>query len=119
MLLSVSAAMPYAAGAAHKEICAGWGLPSNLTLPVSKLCGVLWRAVIVEATYGVNRHEERTQRERRLVETVRGIVSRGGRVLMPVVALGRAQVLLVIRSSLRGSAQCDPGVLLSGAVIAM
>jgi Cft2 family RNA processing exonuclease len=54
-------------------------------------------AVIVEATYGVNRHEERTQREKRLVETVRGIVSRGGRVLMPVVALGRAQVLCWIQ----------------------
>jgi len=40
----------------------------------------------------VNRHEERVTREQRLVSTVRGIVSRGGRVLMPVVALGRAQV---------------------------
>lgn len=52
----------------------------------------LMRAVIVESTYGVNRHEERVTREQRLVSTVRGIVSRGGRVLMPVVALGRAQV---------------------------
>ncbi len=40
----------------------------------------------------MNRHEERVTREQRLVSTVRGIVSRGGRVLMPVVALGRAQV---------------------------
>ena len=71
-------------------------VPGCVASVVSDDCGVLRLAVIVEATYGVNRHEERTQRERRLVETVRGIVSRGGRVLMPVVALGRAQVLLII-----------------------
>ena len=49
-------------------------------------------AVIVESTYGVSRHEERLTREARLTSKVREIISRGGRVLMPVVALGRAQV---------------------------
>jgi cleavage and polyadenylation specificity factor subunit 3 len=48
-------------------------------------------AVIVEATYGVSLHEDRPVREARLVTRVRDILSRGGRVLMPVVALGRAQ----------------------------
>ena len=74
----------------------GLGFQRHLTRVMSDAFGILRPAVIVEATYGVNRHEERTQRERRLVETVRGIVSRGGRVLMPVVALGRAQVLLTV-----------------------
>jgi hypothetical protein len=68
--------------------------PHGTNTPVEVVS--LYHAVIVEATYGVNRHEERTQREKRLVETVRGIVSRGGRVLMPVVALGRAQVPLAL-----------------------
>lgn len=49
-------------------------------------------AVIVESTYGVSRHEERLTREARLTSKVREIIARGGRVLMPVVALGRAQV---------------------------
>ena len=49
-------------------------------------------AVIVEATYGVSLHEDRPVREARLTTRVREILSRGGRVLMPVVALGRAQV---------------------------
>jgi cleavage and polyadenylation specificity factor subunit 3 len=53
---------------------------------------VISAAVVVEATYGVNRHEERKEREARLVSKVRHIVDRGGRCLMPVVALGRAQV---------------------------
>lgn len=49
-------------------------------------------AVIVESTYGVSKHEERLTREARLTAKVREIIARGGRVLMPVVALGRAQV---------------------------
>ena len=50
-------------------------------------------AVIVESTYGVSKHLPRDQREQRFVEKVRGILTRGGRVLLPVVALGRAQVI--------------------------
>ena len=46
----------------------------------------------MESTYGVSRHEERLTREARLTSKVREIIARGGRVLMPVVALGRAQV---------------------------
>lgn len=48
--------------------------------------------VICEATYGVNRHLPREQREQRFIDTVRRTVMNGGRVLLPVVALGRAQV---------------------------
>jgi cleavage and polyadenylation specificity factor subunit 3 len=46
-------------------------------------------AVVVEATYGVSRH---LPREERFVSKIRQIVTRGGRCLLPVVALGRAQV---------------------------
>lgn len=50
-------------------------------------------AVIVEATYGVSQHEPRQEREQRFLARLRQVVGRGGRVLLPVVALGRAQVL--------------------------
>lgn len=53
---------------------------------------VAGNAVIVESTYGVSKHLPRDQREQRFIEKVRGILVRGGRVLLPVVALGRAQV---------------------------
>ena len=53
---------------------------------------VICIAVIVESTYGVSKHLPRDQREQRFIEKVRGILVRGGRVLLPVVALGRAQV---------------------------
>lgn len=52
--------------------------------------------VVVESTYGVSRHLPREERERTFVERVHTAVARGGRVLLPVVALGRAQELLLI-----------------------
>ncbi|CAL8460817.1 g348 [Coccomyxa elongata] len=52
--------------------------------------------VIVEATYGVSRHLPREGREQRFVNMIRSVVQRGGRCLLPVVALGRAQELMLI-----------------------
>lgn len=49
-------------------------------------------AVIVEATYGVSKHLPREDREQRFLKKVRQALARGGRVLLPAVALGRAQV---------------------------
>ena len=49
-------------------------------------------AVVVEATYGVSNHLPREGREQRLLSRVRAILKGGGRCLLPVVALGRAQV---------------------------
>ena len=52
--------------------------------------------VIVESTYGVSRHLPRPEREQKFVKLIHSSVARGGRVLLPVVALGRAQELLLI-----------------------
>eukprot|EP00903_Cladosiphon_okamuranus_P022320 g20526.t1 len=52
--------------------------------------------LIVEATYGVQVHEPREKRESRFVGTVSKTVKKGGRCLIPVFALGRAQELLLI-----------------------
>jgi cleavage and polyadenylation specificity factor subunit 3 len=52
--------------------------------------------LIVESTYGTQPHEERKTRERRFTKAVSDIVERGGRCLLPVFALGRAQELLLI-----------------------
>ncbi|KAK9858462.1 hypothetical protein WJX84_012388, partial [Apatococcus fuscideae] len=51
---------------------------------------------IVEATYGISRHEERAEREARFVRRIKDTVMKGGSVLLPIVALGRAQELLLI-----------------------
>jgi cleavage and polyadenylation specificity factor subunit 3 len=52
--------------------------------------------VVVESTYGVSRHLPRAEREQRFCRRIHEAVARGGRVLLPVVALGRAQELLLI-----------------------
>lgn len=52
--------------------------------------------LIVESTYGVSTHSPREEREKRFTDKVAAIVKRGGRCLLPVVALGRAQELLLI-----------------------
>lgn len=52
--------------------------------------------LICEATYGVQVHASRREREARFCGTVDRVVSRNGRCLIPVFALGRAQELLLI-----------------------
>lgn len=52
--------------------------------------------LICESTYGLQVHESRRIRETRFTEHIADIVRDGGRVLLPVFALGRAQELLLI-----------------------
>ncbi|KAI8577602.1 hypothetical protein K450DRAFT_212694 [Umbelopsis ramanniana AG] len=58
--------------------------------------GVQIDVLVTESTYGVQSHEPRLAKELRFTSLIRDIVTRGGRCLMPVFALGRAQELLLI-----------------------
>jgi cleavage and polyadenylation specificity factor subunit 3 len=58
--------------------------------------GVKVDVLITESTYGIASHVPRLEREQALMKAITGIINRGGRVLMPVFALGRAQELLLI-----------------------
>jgi cleavage and polyadenylation specificity factor subunit 3 len=58
--------------------------------------GVKVDVLITESTYGVASHVPRAERETALMKSITTILGRGGRVLMPVMALGRAQELLLI-----------------------
>ena len=46
--------------------------------------------LIVESTYGVEKHENREVRETKFKQLVHDVVRRGGKCLMPCFALGRA-----------------------------
>lgn len=48
--------------------------------------------MIVESTYGTQHHGPREVRERNFLDKVVNTVKKGGRVLIPIVAIGRAQV---------------------------
>lgn len=52
--------------------------------------------LIIESTYGTHIHDKREDREARFTGKVHDTVARGGRCLIPVFALGRAQELLLI-----------------------
>ncbi|KAL8782813.1 MAG: hypothetical protein Q9213_005092 [Squamulea squamosa] len=58
--------------------------------------GIKIDVLITESTYGIASHVPRPERETALMKSITGILNRGGRVLMPVFALGRAQELLLI-----------------------
>ncbi len=65
-------------------------------LMAAELPSVRPDVLIVESTYGIHIHEKREEREARFTGTVHEVVARGGRCLIPVFALGRAQELLLI-----------------------
>ncbi|KAF2261813.1 endoribonuclease YSH1 [Lojkania enalia] len=52
--------------------------------------------LITESTFGISTHIPRLQRETQLMKSITDILNRGGRALLPVFALGRAQELLLI-----------------------
>ena len=52
--------------------------------------------LITESTFGISTHTPRIPRETQLMKSITDILNRGGRVLLPVFALGRAQELLLI-----------------------
>lgn len=52
--------------------------------------------LIVESTFGTATHEPRVNRERKMTQLIHSTVTKGGRVLLPVFALGRAQELMLI-----------------------
>lgn len=58
--------------------------------------GIKIDVLVTESTYGIASHIPRPEREIALMKSITGILNRGGRVLMPVFALGRAQELLLI-----------------------
>ncbi|KAF2492425.1 endoribonuclease YSH1 [Lophium mytilinum] len=61
-------------------------IPKNIKIDV----------LITESTYGISRHTPRMEREAQLMKSITSVLNRGGRALLPVFALGRAQELLLI-----------------------
>lgn len=52
--------------------------------------------LICESTFGTATHEPRLEKEARMTNIIHSTLAKGGRILMPVFALGRAQELLLI-----------------------
>jgi len=89
-----------------KWLCAIWmicgaknGIRQNIATCFKNARSVLQpkgSLLIVESTYGVQSLESREDKEHRFTSLVHQIIKRGGHVLLPVFAIGRAQELLLI-----------------------
>lgn len=67
--------------------------------------------MVCESTYAYRGHESHIsieQQHRELVEQVVQVISRGGKVLIPAFAVGRAQEILVLLRKALGQRQFDP-----------
>ncbi|MGB1288429.1 MAG: MBL fold metallo-hydrolase, partial [Aggregatilineales bacterium] len=71
-------------------------------------------ALVLESTYGGRLHAERRGEELRLVETLKRVTERGGKVLIPAFALGRAQEVIQIIHAYRN--ELDVSVYVDGMV---
>ena len=52
--------------------------------------------MVMESTYGNDQHTDRTEQEAKLVQDVANTISAGGKVLIPVFAVGRSQEVILI-----------------------
>ncbi|PJF40921.1 MAG: hypothetical protein CUN55_12220 [Phototrophicales bacterium] len=57
--------------------------------------------LVMESTYGGRLHANRAAEEKRLIETLKRIIERGGKAIIPAFALGRAQEVLQILHAYR------------------
>ncbi|KAJ5970131.1 Pre-mRNA 3'-end-processing endonuclease polyadenylation factor C-term [Penicillium vulpinum] len=65
-------------------------------IPAAVPKGAKIDVLITESTFGISSNPPRLEREAALMKSITSVLNRGGRVLMPVFALGRAQELLLI-----------------------
>jgi Cft2 family RNA processing exonuclease len=64
--------------------------------------------MICEGTYGNRTHTNRKEEEHKLAETVQSVLARGGRILCPAFAVGRAQEVVLVLKAYRASGQVSP-----------
>ncbi|MYE87626.1 MBL fold metallo-hydrolase [Candidatus Poribacteria bacterium] len=58
--------------------------------------------MVMESTYGNRQHKDRAHEEKRLVSDVARVIEAGGKVLIPVFAIGRAQeVILILKDAMQ------------------
>ncbi|MCB9461525.1 MAG: MBL fold metallo-hydrolase [Anaerolineaceae bacterium] len=63
-------------------------------------------ALVLESTYGGRLHANRHSEEIRLMDTLKRVTERGGKVLIPAFALGRAQEVVQIILAYRDQLDC-------------
>ncbi len=70
----------------------------QLTVPGMKIPSCQPDVMVMESTYGGRMHASRSAEENRLIEQAAEVIYRGGSVLYPAFAIGRAQEVILILS---------------------
>ena len=74
--------------------------------------------MVMESTYGNRPHKDRAEEERRLVQDVARVIQAGGKVLIPVFAIGRSQeVILILKDAMQRGEIPEFPVWVDGMVI--
>ena len=76
------------------------GRDDDILMPPPQALGGV-DVLLVESTYGNRRHPPGDDAPQRLAQTVRDTIGRGGSVLLPTFAVGRAQALLAVLQRLK------------------
>ncbi|KAF0212789.1 MAG: putative exonuclease of the beta-lactamase fold involved in RNA processing, partial [bacterium] len=71
---------------------------NQLTVPGLMIPPVKPDAIVIESTYGGRLHASRSAEEMRLIEQAEEVIQRGGQMLIPAFAVGRAQEVILILS---------------------
>lgn len=71
---------------------------NQLTVPGLMIPPVKPDAIVIESTYGGRLHANRAAEEMRLIEQAEEVIKRGGQMLIPAFAVGRAQEVILILS---------------------
>ncbi|MFP4320833.1 MAG: MBL fold metallo-hydrolase [Anaerolineales bacterium] len=83
--------------------------------PMAEIPPVRPDALILESTYGGKLHANRHAEEQRLIDSITEVIDRGGRVLIPAFALGRAQeVALVLDAAMKKRKMAKVPVYMDG-----
>jgi Cft2 family RNA processing exonuclease/dsRNA-specific ribonuclease len=94
-----------------------YSVSEQRSVPRFARCPLPVDVVVSEATYGNRLHSDRAAAESRLVRAVGEVLARGGRVLIPAFAIGRAQeVLLLLKDALRRKELPEVPVFVDGMV---
>lgn len=90
-------------------------IPGMMSPPASKP-----DLVVMESTYGGRFHADRSAEEGRLIERAKDVLTRGGGILFPAFAVGRAQeVILIISKAMEQGAIPKAPIFVDGMVRAV
>ena len=73
--------------------------------------------MIMETTYGAQEQESREEAEQKLINIINQTINRGGRVLIPVLAVGRGQeIMLVLNEAMKNKKIPEVPIYVTGLV---